>query len=78
MPDINALMQVWPAEVEALLTPEALDGLEFVDLSLEEYARTLAAILGIPVYSKLVDSLHCLFTLFLEARANQHFIASGN
>ena len=73
MPDMDKLMQAWPPEAEALLTPGSLDDLIFADLSLEEFLRVLSAILQIPVYSKLIDSAHLLFSLFLESQNNQHF-----
>jgi len=78
MPDVESLMQVWPAEVEGLLGPDSLEGLEWVDLSLEEYLKVLCAILGIPVGANLIDSAHLFFTLFIEVSNNQHFQAAGN
>ncbi len=74
MPDVEELMQEWPAEVEAVLQSVDAPSAD-VDLSLEEYARVACALTGVPVHSSdsIVQSLHVLFTLFAEFRANQHF-----
>lgn len=79
MPDIDDLMQVWPAEIE-----EALDSMklpsEELDLSLEDFSKMACALLDIPVHndgeggkSQVIESLHVLFTLYSEFKANQHF-----
>jgi len=74
MPDIETLMQVWPSEFE-----EALNGMSLpeadIDLSLAEYASILCALLDVPIHGSIVQSLHVLFTLFAEFKANQHFQA---
>jgi len=76
-PDIESLMQVWPAEIE-----DALQGLrlptEDIDMSLEEYAKLCCALVDIPVHQgnnpkSIIESLHVFFTLYDEFRANQHF-----
>jgi vacuolar-type H+-ATPase subunit I/STV1 len=35
-----------------------------LEMSLEEYARTVCAIMDVPVYDNIVESLHLLFTIF--------------
>jgi intraflagellar transport protein 46 len=71
-PDIDSLMQAWPAEFErALGEIELPNGTE--DLRCEEFARVACAILDIPVHGKLTESLHTLFSLYLEFRNNPHF-----
>ena len=35
----------------------------------------VCAVLGVPVYNSAVESLHVVFTLFAEFKANQHFQA---
>jgi intraflagellar transport protein 46 len=81
MPDIERLMQEWPPQLEELLKTNALPGAD-LDLSVEEYARIVCALLDIPVYpsatsaaGSLVQSLHVLFTLYGEFKANAHFAA---
>lgn len=76
-PDIDHLMQEWPAEVE-----DALQNLRFpseeIDMSLEEYSKLACSLCDIPVFNtsnnkNLIESLHVLFTLYSEFNANQHF-----
>lgn len=76
MPNIDSLMQVWPAEVEELLGDMAAPS-EEIDLSLADYSRVACNILDIPVHqglnNSLVESLHVMFTLYSAFRENQHF-----
>jgi len=45
-----------------------------LDLTLEQYARLLLALLDIPVHpGALKESLHFLFTLYSEFKSNPHF-----
>lgn len=74
MPDIEALMDVWPEEFEALLDNAALPSPN-LDLSLAEYTKTLCALLDIPVYDNPIESLYLMFTLFIDFRNNPHFKA---
>jgi len=77
MPEIEALMQVWPEEFEELLKGMELPGVE-MDLSLTEYVKLICTIMDIPVYGNVVESLHVLFTLFSEFKGNQHFMQHDN
>ncbi|CAM9375428.1 unnamed protein product [Laminaria digitata] len=76
MPDIEVLMEAWPPEVEEILgnvnmlTPE-------LDIPLEDYARMMCAVMDIPVYDNLIESLHVLFTTFMEFKSNAHFMQLG-
>ena len=74
MPDIDAIMEMWPPEFE-----QALEGLQLpspeLDMTLPEYTRVLCAILDIPVYDNPVESLHLMFNVFMEFRNNPHFQA---
>ena len=74
MPDIDALLDMWPPEFE-----QALEGLQLpspeLDMTLPEYTRVLCAILDIPVYDNPIESLHLMFTVFMEFRNNPHFQA---
>ncbi|OWZ09688.1 hypothetical protein PHMEG_00017566 [Phytophthora megakarya] len=73
MPDIESLMQVWPEEFEELLSKTTLPSAD-LDMGLEQYVRIVCALLDIPVHKNVYESLHVLFTLFLEFRSNQHFM----
>ncbi|KAK7201058.1 Intraflagellar transport complex B protein 46 C terminal [Novymonas esmeraldas] len=73
MPDIETLMQVWPQQFEEILNSDVAFPPSQIDLDLDQYVRTLCAILDIPTYTSLIDSLHVMFTLYEEFRANQHF-----
>ena len=72
MPDIEALMQIWPAPIEELLETAALPDAD-INLDLASYVRTVCAMLDIPVYGSLTESLHVLFTLYSDFKANVHF-----
>ena len=73
MPDIETLMQVWPQQFEEVLNSDVAFPPSHIDLDLDQYVRTLCAILDIPTYTSLIDSLHVMFTLYEEFRSNQHF-----
>jgi len=79
MPDVEMLMDVWPEEFEELLTREKVPLPDpNLDLTMEEYVKVLCAILDIPVYEgKLVESLHLLFTTYMEFQANAHFMPNA-
>lgn len=72
MPSIDSLMQEWPPEVEELLQrhppPTAA-----LSCSTAQYADLICALLDIPVNSSRIQSLHLLFSLYLEFRGLQHF-----
>ncbi|GBM47088.1 Intraflagellar transport protein 46 [Araneus ventricosus] len=72
MPDIETLMQEWPPEFEEALNQFGIPSAE-MDSSLEEYVELICGIMDIPVYRSKIQSLHVLFTLFLEFRNSQHF-----
>ena len=76
MPDIENLMQVWPQEVEELLSKISLPS-EDIDLSLDEYSKVACNILDIPVHregdNNVIESLHVMFTLYSAFKENQHF-----
>eukprot|EP00300_Choanocystis_sp_HF-7_P033702 c46105_g1_i1.p1 GENE.c46105_g1_i1~~c46105_g1_i1.p1 ORF type:complete len:328 (-),score=55.34 c46105_g1_i1:16-999(-) len=71
MPDIEALMQEWPPEFESALQAMPLPSAD-IDLDLATYARVVCLLLDIPVHeTSTIESLHVLFTLYLEAKAHQ-------
>jgi intraflagellar transport protein 46 len=72
MPDIETLMKVWQEDYEDLLQTIELPSAE-LDLDLEQYIKIVCALLDIPVYENLTESLHVLFTLYSEFKSNQHF-----
>jgi len=72
MPDIEKLMQVWPSQFEEILKTVQLPGHE-IELDVKDYAKVVCAMLDIPVYDKITESLHVLFTLYSEFKNNSHF-----
>lgn len=77
MPDIERLMQEWPAEFEDLLNKFSLPSSD-MDCDLKKYIDTICSILDIPVYKdNRVQSLHVLFSLYMEFKNSQHFQTSG-
>ncbi|KAH3743395.1 intraflagellar transport protein 46-like [Pelomyxa schiedti] len=72
MPSIESLMQEWPPEVEELLEKITIPN-GSLDIELKDYVKILCAILDIPVYDNLVESLHILFSLFSAFRESEHF-----
>eukprot|EP00898_Chlorokybus_atmophyticus_P003097 jgi/Chlat1/3789/Chrsp259S03926 len=75
-PDIEQLMQEWPPEMEDLLSTVRLPTAD-LSLDTEAFAKIVCTILDIPVYSNLVDSLHVLFSLYVEFKSNPHFAMAG-
>jgi intraflagellar transport protein 46 len=73
MPEIESLLQAWSPEFEELLNSDLQFPPTQVDLDIDQYVRVMCSILDIPTYGSLVESLHVMFTLYCEFRANQHF-----
>lgn len=73
MPDIESLLQIWPQEFEDMLNSDVQFPPPQIDLDIDQYVRVMCAMLDIPTYTNLIESLHVMFTLYLEFRANQHF-----
>ena len=74
MPDPDALMEVWPEDFELALKELALPSPD-LDLSIGEYAKVLCSILDIPTYENPIESLHVMFSLYLDFKNNAHFQA---
>eukprot|EP00668_Euglena_longa_P000737 GGOE01000888.1.p1 GENE.GGOE01000888.1~~GGOE01000888.1.p1 ORF type:complete len:478 (-),score=126.18 GGOE01000888.1:312-1697(-) len=72
-PDVENLLQVWPAEFEDLLSSAIMLPPAKLNVELYQYVKLICCLLDIPVYSNLIESLHVLFTLYTEFKANQHF-----
>ena len=75
MPDIETLMAAWPPEMEDVLRATTLPS-EDLAVSTSQLARVMCALLDVPVYGSITESLHVLFTLFLEFK-NNPFLAAG-
>mmetsp|Transcript_5225 Transcript_5225/g.13159 ORF Transcript_5225/g.13159 Transcript_5225/m.13159 type:complete len:392 (+) Transcript_5225:208-1383(+) len=76
MPDIEALMQVWPVEMEEALEDSELPSAELA-VDVKAYARIVCALLDIPVYTSLKESLHLLFILYSEFKASNAEMNAG-
>lgn len=77
MPDIEHLMQEWPPEFEALLSQIRLPSAD-LDCDLQKYIDMICSVLDIPVYpGNRVQSLHVLFSLYMEFKNSQHFQTAG-
>ena len=74
MPDMDKLMDVWPEEFEAMLESLQLPSPD-LELSLAEYSKVLCTLLDIPTYENPVESLHLMFSLYMEFANNPHFQA---
>ncbi|KAM9335442.1 intraflagellar transport protein 46 homolog [Symphorus nematophorus] len=72
MPDIDSLMQEWPAELEELLGRLQLPPAR-LHCSPAQYADIICSLLDIPVHGSRIQSLHLLFSLYLEFRDSPHF-----
>jgi intraflagellar transport protein 46 len=86
MPDIEQLMQVWPPAFEEMLKQTAqthgqgpngngtaLPDVQSIDCDVAQFARMVCALMDIPVYDKLTESLHVLFTLYSEFQNHAYF-----
>lgn len=63
MPDIDTLMQEWPADFEEqLVSVESLG--KDLECDLLTYVDIVCALVDIPVYESRVESLHLLFSLY--------------
>lgn len=69
MPQLDALMQEWPPEVEQVVRNMQMPDAS-IDLDLQTLASTLCSALGIPVYSNVCESLHMLYSLYYEMQTN--------
>lgn len=79
MPEVDALMQEWPADIEdALVKDGDMVPPAKIDLNVLEYAQMVCGVCDIPVQGNIIESLHLLFTLYAEFRSNQHFMRQGD
>ncbi|BBM98069.1 intraflagellar transport protein 46 [Marchantia polymorpha subsp. ruderalis] len=71
MPDVEKLMQEWPASIENELAEIQLPTAK-LDVDLATFVDICCSVLDIPVYKSRVESLHVMFLLYLELRNNAH------
>eukprot|EP00753_Platysulcus_tardus_P015071 PLAT4757.1.p2 GENE.PLAT4757.1~~PLAT4757.1.p2 ORF type:complete len:419 (+),score=223.91 PLAT4757.1:76-1332(+) len=75
MPAVSRLMMMqWPEEMEEVLKSVRLPSAE-LNLDLAEYVQVLCAILDIPVYTNMIESLHLLFTLYSNIKSHPQYQA---
>ena len=72
MPEIEYLMEQWDDTFDETLKSCPIPTAD-LDISLEEYAKIICAILEIPVKGNIIESLHHLFVLYSEFISNQYF-----
>lgn len=77
MPEFDTLMEEWPQEMEHALQENPFPTPD-IDMHVADYARLICAMTDIPIHKSannksVIESLHVLFTLFVEFRNNQHF-----
>lgn len=77
MPDIETLMQEWPPEMEAFIKTMKMPNGD-LDVDLKTFVKMVCAVLDIPVYDNPIESLHVLFTLYLEFKNNPVFAQQLN
>uniref|UniRef100_A0A5S6QUW6 Intraflagellar transport protein 46 homolog n=1 Tax=Trichuris muris TaxID=70415 RepID=A0A5S6QUW6_TRIMR len=77
MPDMDSLMQEWPAEFEQLLSGTKLPS-PTDDITVDEYIGLICSLLDIPVNESRIDSLYVLFLLYSQFKNSQHFKAMKN
>lgn len=71
MPDIDSLMQEWPADVEQQLQETGLPVAD-LDCALPRYVDIVCSLFDIPVYESRIQSLHVLFMLYSAVKSSQY------
>ena len=77
MPDADSLMDVWPEGFENALKELALPSAD-LDLTLAEFSKLLCSLLDIPTYENPIESLHVMFSLYMDFKNNAHFQAMSD
>ncbi|KAL3688608.1 hypothetical protein R1sor_014917 [Riccia sorocarpa] len=67
MPDMEKLMQEWPPSMEKVLAETNLPTAT-LDVEVHAFVDICCAILDIPIYNSRVESLHLMYSLYLELR----------
>jgi intraflagellar transport protein 46 len=76
MPETEDLMEPWPPQFEEVLASLLLPTAD-IDLSFDDYAKVVCALLEIPVRGNLIESLHHFFTLWSSFAGNDYFNAAA-
>ena len=79
MPSIKTLTKPWSEQFETALIEKQVRLPDVnLDISLAEYAKILCTMLDIPVHDdqSLIQSLHLMFSLYLEFEANEQIFPS--
>ncbi|KAM3182644.1 hypothetical protein ACTXT7_011883 [Hymenolepis weldensis] len=72
VPDLTSLMREWPEDIEKTLKTVDLPNAS-LNCSLKEYIDIVCGTMDIPVYNNnRIQSLHLLFSLYLEFKNSQH------
>jgi len=69
MPNVQELLLAWPKDINEELRNGNLEVPKAdIDLSVEQYAKCMCMLLGIPVYEEgsLIDSVHVMLNLYVE------------
>ena len=79
MPDIKNLMEVWPEKEEQIYKKVEFPN-EKLSMSIENYSKIACNMMDIPIHpsegkqsKSMIESLHCLFTLYSGFKDNIHF-----
>ncbi|KAL3319148.1 Intraflagellar transport protein 46 [Cichlidogyrus casuarinus] len=65
-------MSEWDPELELMLKSNKLPSAD-LECDLKEYVDIACALFDIPIYGNRIESLHLLFTLYMEFKSSQHF-----
>uniref|UniRef100_A0A061RRN6 Intraflagellar transport protein 46-like n=1 Tax=Tetraselmis sp. GSL018 TaxID=582737 RepID=A0A061RRN6_9CHLO len=77
MPELEALMQEWPQEMEEAINQVRLPSGN-LDVDILTLTKVFCNLLDIPVYEgKAVESLHVLFSLYVELKNNPYLKAQN-
>lgn len=75
MPDLDDLMQEWPANIENLLKFYGFPSWK-LNGSISKYIDIVCCMFDIPVYKNKIQSLHLLFCLYAAIRNSQLYQAN--
>lgn len=72
MPDIDELLQEWPEEFENSIKVHNIPNPKFGG-TLCQYINIICAIFDIPIYKNKIESLHVLFSLYVNIKNAQMY-----
>ncbi|KAF5270439.1 hypothetical protein FQR65_LT05627 [Abscondita terminalis] len=70
MPDIDELLQEWPEEFENSIKVHNIPNPKFGG-TLSQYINIICAVFDIPIYKNKIESLHVLFSLYVNIKNSQ-------